>query len=151
LETLVGEFPDWKVPYALADLPGYEVSAVALRSKALRETIEGFEAELKQHISFWRELGLKVSRNQHDIRKLAEEMLQANKQIYARFSGYPFSAYVLIHELRTFQDRFQATLSLPDGPFKAQKELKALCKRSVDFLEKQILPSVQRVSGVVKV
>lgn len=144
LQALAGEFSNWKTPHALPEAPGYDASAAAFRNKALLATVQGFEAELNQHISFWRELSLKVSRNQKDVRKLAEDMLQANKQIYARFSGYPFAAYVLIHELRAFQDRFQATLSLPNGPFKAQTELKSVCKRSVDLLENQILPSVRK-------
>ncbi|WP_373530967.1 motility associated factor glycosyltransferase family protein [Vampirovibrio sp.] len=144
LETLSAEFSNWKTSYALMEPPGHSVSDAALKTKDLLAAVQAFELEVGQHIQFWRELGLKVSRNQSDIRKLAQAMLEANKQVYARFSGYPFAAYVLIHELRTFQDRFQATLALSDGPFKAQKELKALCKQSADLLENQVLPSLKK-------
>ncbi len=143
LQSWIGRFADWKAPHALPELPSYSTEEVLARKQAVQASITHLIEALVQDVRFLREQGRLVARNQSDLRKLAALTLQANRDIYARFAETPFAAYVLIHEMRDYRERFQDTLALSDGPFKAQKVIKHFCQSAADFLEQQILPSLR--------
>lgn len=143
LSQFVGQFPDWKNLDGFLFNPQQEREQVQERTDHLLKAAKNLESELKGHIAFLRELNLKAGRNQNDVRKLADDMLKANQAIYARFIEAPFTAYLLLHELREFRERFQDTLSAPDGPMKAQKEIRKFLTGSVELLQIKILPAVQ--------
>lgn len=143
LAEFVGQFDNWKTAGSELNALRLEPAQVRQRRELLLRATQNLAAELKGHIAFLRELSLKAGRNQNDIRKLAEVMLKANQAIYARFIEAPFTAYLLLHELRAFRERFQETLSAPDGPLKAQKEIRQFLTGTIDLLQDKFLPVIQ--------
>ncbi|WP_303674178.1 motility associated factor glycosyltransferase family protein [Vampirovibrio chlorellavorus] len=146
LQRWVGQWPCWKQPHALSQPPAWTAEAQQGRAKSLNKAIQDLQVELIGHIRFLKEQGRLAGRNQSDLRKLANLTLGVNQAIYTRFSEAPFAAYLLIHEMRAYREQFQETLTLPDGPLKAQKVIKTFCQSAASFLEEQILPTVRQAS-----
>lgn len=146
LQSWVGQWPAWKHPHALSQPPAWTAEEKQTQAIALNRAIQDLQVELVGHIRFLKEQGRLVGRNQSDLRKLANLTLGVNQAIYTRFAQAPFSAYLLIHEMRVYREQFQETLPLPDGPLKAQKVIKTFCQSAANFLEQQILPTVRKAS-----
>lgn len=143
LGSFIDEFAEWKPERALPEAPHVNEEQEKQRREALCRSATALAAEIQGHVAFLRELGLKASRNQGDLRKLADEMLKANQSIYARFSEAPFASYLLIHEIRQFRERFQETLPLPDGPIRAQKEIRTFVNQAIALFQGKIMESIQ--------
>ncbi len=147
LQAFVGTFPDWKAPYALPQAPGFSDEIAFRRRQALLKATQLLSIALQDHVQAFKELSLRASRNQSQIKKLADLVLQVNQAIYARLIEDPFTAYLLIHETRSFREAFQETLSAPDGPVRAQKVLKTFFQEALALLEGQLLPVVREATA----
>ena len=143
LSEFVGLFEPWKPLQPGLGSVRLTARETQQRASQLLESTKLLDVELKAHITFMRALCLKVGRNQHDLKKLANEMLKANQSICARFVESPFTAYLLIHELRACRERFQETLSAPSGPLMAQQCVRQFLTSSIELLQSRFLPSLQ--------